>query len=201
MNAILEYCARQRVLVILVALILAGAGYWSVQHTALDTVPDVSDTQVIIYSKWDGQSPQVITMLHVPGAADVRGYSTFGYSLIYVLFEEGTDIYWARSRVLEYLDQVRGKLPTAADVSLGPDATGVGWVYQYALRSGSHDLAELRSLQDWYLRYALEAVPGVSEVASVGGYVRQYQVEVDPARLRAYRIPFDDVVAAVERST
>ncbi|MDZ7754370.1 MAG: CusA/CzcA family heavy metal efflux RND transporter [Gammaproteobacteria bacterium] len=210
MNAILEYCARQRVLVILVALVLAGAGYWSVKHTALDAVPDVSDTQVIIYSKWDGQSPRVIedqityplltTMLHVPGAADVRGYSAFGYSLIYVLFEEGTDIYWARSRVLEYLDQVRGKLPAAADVSLGPDATGVGWVYQYALRSARHDLAELRSLQDWYLRYALEAVPGVSEVASVGGYVRQYQVEVDPARLRAYRIPFDDVVAAVERS-
>ena len=210
MDGVLDYCTRHRALVILVVLVLAVAGWWSVKHTALDAVPDVSDTQVIIYAKWDGQSPRVIedqvtyplltTMLHVPRATDVRGYSAFGYSLIYVLFEEDTDIYWARSRVLEYMDQVRAKLPRAADVSLGPDATGVGWVYQYALRSDRHDLGELRTLQDWYLRYALEAVPGVSEVAAVGGYVRQYQVEIDPNRLRAYGIDFADVVRAVERS-
>ncbi|KPV40696.1 hypothetical protein AN478_05945 [Thiohalorhabdus denitrificans] len=209
-NRILEFATYRRTAVYLLVLAAIGIGILSLRQVSFDAIPDVSDTQVIIYAKWPGQSPGVIedqvtyplssTMLHVPQAKDVRGYSAFGYSLVYVLFDGDTDLYWARSRVLEYLDQVKDDLPERAEVSLGPDATGVGWIYQYALKSDRHDLSELRTLQDWYLRYALEGVQGVSEVASVGGYVRQYQVELDPNRLRAFDIGLDQVVQAVKGS-
>ena len=170
-------------------------------RTPLDAIPDLSDVQVIIRTTFPGQAPQIVedqvtyplttTMLSVPGAKKVRGYSFFGDSFVYVLFEDGTDLYWARSRVLEYLNQVQGRLPAGAKAALGPDATGVGWIYEYALvdRSGRHDLGQLRALQDWFLKYELKSVPNVAEVASVGGMVRQYQIVLDPDRLRAYGIP------------
>ncbi|MDD3518093.1 MAG: efflux RND transporter permease subunit [Chromatiales bacterium] len=197
---IIHWSLANRLLVLLAAIIVTGWGVVSLQRTPLDAIPDLSDTQVIIRASLPGQSPQVIedqvtyplstTMLAVPGAATVRGYSFFGDSYVYILFEDGTDLYWARSRVLEYLSQAVANLPEGTDVRLGPDATGVGWVYQYALvdRSGRHDLAQLRSLQDWFLRFELQALPGVAEVASVGGMVKQYQVTVDPQRLRAFGI-------------
>ena len=174
-------------------------GWWSMQHIALDAIPDLSETQVIIYSRWD-QSPDIMedqvtypivtAMLGAPRVKAVRGLSDFGYSFVYVIFEDDTDIYWARSRTLEYLSSVLPRLPQGVQTELGPDATGLGWVFQYALvdESGKHSLAELRSLQDWYLRYYLKAVPGVAEVAAVGGFVQQYQVNVDPNRLQAYDI-------------
>jgi copper/silver efflux system protein len=183
-----------------------------VKQTPLDAIPDLSDVQVIVRTTFAGQSPQVVeeqvtypittTMLAVPGASIVRGFSFFGDSFVYILFEDGTDIYWARSRVLEYLNQVAASLPEGAQPRLGPDATGVGWVYSYALvdRSGGHDLAELRSLQDWFLKFELQSVPGVAEVATVGGMVRQYQVEVDPEKLRAYGIPLSRVSRAVREA-
>ena len=175
----------------------------------LDAIPDLSDVQVIIRTPYAGQAPQIIEdqvtypittrMLAVPKAKAVRGFSMYGDSYVYVLFEDGTDLYWARSRVLEYLSQVRSDLPGGVEPQLGPDATGVGWVYQYALvdRSGQHDLAELRSLQDWRLRFELQRVPGVAEVASVGGFVRQYEAVVDPRRLQAYGIGFNQLIAAI----
>ena len=178
------------------------------EHVPLDAIPDLSDTQVIIYSRWD-RSPDImedqVTYPIVTACSArrsvkaVRGFSDFGYSYVYVIFDEGTDIYWARSRTLEYLSSVLPRLPQGVNTELGPDATGVGWVFQYALvdTSGQHDLAELRSLQDWYLRYQLQAVPGVAEVAPLGGFVRQYQVNVDPNRLQAYNIPINKVVEAV----
>ena len=182
---------------------------WAVRTTPLDAIPDLSDTQVIIRTTYPGQAPQIVedqvtyplttTMLSVPGAKVVRGYSFFGDSFVYILFEDGTDIYFARSRVLEYLNQVQGRLPPGAKPSLGPDATGVGWIYEYALvdRSGKHDLAELRALQDWFLKYELKTVPDVAEVATVGGMVKQYQVVLDPARLKAYNLPVMKVIAAI----
>jgi Cu(I)/Ag(I) efflux system membrane protein CusA/SilA len=193
-------------------LAVAAAFAWGVfalRHTALDAIPDLSDVQVIIWAEWPGRGPDLVedqitypvssALLSAPRVRSVRGQSFFGLSLVYVIFEDGTDLYWARSRVLEYMDAAKARLPADITPTIGPDATGVGWVFEYALvdRSGKHDLAELRSLQDWNVRYALASVPGVAEVASVGGFVRQYQVQVDPERLRAYGIPLRDVVAAV----
>ena len=178
----------------------------------MDAIPDLSDTQVIISTDYSGQAPQVVedqvtyplttAMLAVPKAKAVRGYSLFGLSLVYIIFEDGTDIYWARTRVLEYLNFIRGKLPSGVNPALGPDATGVGWVYEYVLEdpTGKHDLAQLRTIQDWYLRYQLQTVPGVSEVASIGGFVKQYQVVVDPNKLAAYNLPLAKVKQAIQMS-
>lgn len=176
-----------RALVLMAAVLLAGAGLWSLRHTPLDALPDLSDTQVIIRTEWAGQTPRIIedqvtyplatTMLSVPGVRAVRGYSFFGDSFVYVLFDDDTDLYWARSRVLEYLSQVRDRLPEGVSPALGPDATGLGWIYEYALvdRTGKHDLGQLRALQDWFLRYELKTIPDVAEVASVGGMVRAWR--------------------------
>lgn len=207
-NAVIEWCLSNRVIVILFTLGLIGAGIWAVQNTSIDAIPDLSDVQVIIYTDYPGQSPKVVEdqvtyplttkMLSVPYAKDVRGYSSFGYSMIYIIFEEGTDIYWARSRVLEYLSSIRGQLPPGVSPTLGPDATGLGWVYQYVLQSDRHSIEELRSIQDWFLRYELSALEGVSEVASVGGSVKQYQVNVDPVKLASYGITLKDVAGALK---
>jgi Cu(I)/Ag(I) efflux system membrane protein CusA/SilA len=208
--SIIRWSVDNRVAVLIGAAVLAAWGAWAVKETPVDAIPDLSDVQVIIRTPYPGQSPQVVedqvtyplttAMLAVPGATAVRGYSFFGDSYVYVLFEDGTDLYWARSRVLEYLSQVSPDLPAGARPALGPDATGVGWVFSYALvdRSGLHDAAELRSLQDWFLKYELQALPGVSEVASVGGFVRQYQVTVDPRGLRAHGLTIMDVRRAIE---
>src|SRR5256884_5420728 len=191
---------------------LTGWGIWALSKTPLDAIPDLSDVQVIIRTTYPGQAPQIVenqityplttTMLSVPGAKTVRGYSFFGDSFVYILFEDGTDPYWARSRVLEYLNQVQSRLPPQAKTSLGPDATGVGWIYEYALvdRSAKLDLSQLRALQDWFLKYELKTVPNVSEVASVGGMVRQYQIVVDPDRLRAFGITHMKLMEAVQRA-
>jgi len=203
---------RNRFLVLLSSILLAGWGAWALQRTPLDAIPDLSDVQVIIRTSFPGQAPQIVEnqvtyplttqMLSVPGARTVRGYSFFGDSFVYVLFEDGTDPYWARSRVLEYLNQVQSRLPQQARAALGPDATGVGWVFEYALvdRSGKHDLAQLRALQDWFLKYELKAVPDVAEVASLGGMVKQYQVVLDPARLRAFNITHSKAIDAIRRA-
>jgi Cu(I)/Ag(I) efflux system membrane protein CusA/SilA len=210
--AIIRASVRARLLVLLAAAALFVAGSLSLPSTPVDALPDLSDVQVIVRTSYPGQAPQIVenqvtyplttTMLSVPGARNVRGYSFFGDSFVYVIFEDGTDLYWARSRVLEYLNQVQGRLPAGARASLGPDATGVGWVYEYALidRSGRHDLSELRSLQDWFLRYELTSLPGVAEVASIGGMVRQYQVVLDPVKLAAYRVTHQEAVAAIRRA-
>ncbi len=209
---LIRWSIAQRFLVLLAALFLAAWGIVAVQRTSVDALPDLSDVQVIIRTTWAGQSPQIVedqvtyplstTMLSVPGAKTVRGYSFFGESYVYVLFDDGTDLYWARSRVLEYLNQIQSRLPGSARTALGPDATGVGWIYEYALvdRSGKQDLSELRALQDWFLRYELKTVPGVAEVATVGGMVRQYQIVLDPDRLRAYGITHSQVIEAVQRA-
>ncbi|SJM90971.1 efflux RND transporter permease subunit [Crenothrix polyspora] len=209
---IINLCLKDRFMVLLAAIVLALAGVWSFKNMPIDAIPDLSDVQVIIFTDYADQSPQVIedqvtyplttAMLAVPHAKVVRGYSFFGLSFIYVIFEDGTDIYWARSRVLEYLNYVKNRLPQSVTPTLGPDATGVGWIYEYALvdKTGKHDLAQLRSLQDWYLRYPLQTVSGVSEVASVGGYVKQYQVEVNPNALQTYKIPLSTVITAIKRS-
>ncbi len=206
-NEIIAWSIRNRLLVLMATAGLIGAGLWAMRTTPLDAIPDLSDVQVIIQTDFREQAPQIVEdqitypiaseMLKVPGARVVRGFSFFGLSLVYVIFEDGTDIYWARSRVLEYLNGIRQQLPTNIEPTLGPDATGVGWVFEYVLESDNHDLAELRSLQDWYIRYQLTAVPGVSEVASLGGFVKQYQVEVDPERLRAFDIPVTRVAEAI----
>ncbi len=200
---------RNRFLVLLITALLAGWGWLSVRQIPLDAIPDLSDAQVIIRTSFPGQSPQVVedqvtypittTMLSVPGANVVRGYSFFGDSYVYVIFEDGTDLYWARSRVLEYLNQATGDLPDGVQPRLGPDATGVGWIYSYALvdKTGQHDLSQLRSLQDWFLKFELQTVPGVSEIASVGGMVKQYQVIADPEKLRAYGIPLSQLSQAI----
>src|SRR6185436_19347648 len=188
-----------------------GLAVAAMRDIPVDAIPDLSDTQVIVYSRWD-RSPDILedqvtypiitSLLGAPRVKTIRGFSDFGYSYVYVIFEEGTDIYWARSRVLEYLSKIQARLPAGVQTELGPDATGVGWVYQYALvdRSGRQALDELRSYQDWTLRYALQSVPGVAEVAGIGGYQRQYQVTVDPNRLAAYGIALGDVATAVRRS-
>jgi len=207
---IIEGCVRNKVLVIILTLATVAAGVLAMLNIPLDAIPDLSDVQVIIFTSYPGQAPQVVEdqvtyplttkMLAVPFAKVVRGYSFFGFSFVYIIFEDGTDLYWARSRVLEYLSGIQGSLPPEARVELGPDATGVGWVYEYVLTSDRHTLQELRSIQDWYLRYELTSVEGVAEVASVGGYVKQYQVTVDPIKLRGYDIPISRVVQAIRRS-
>lgn len=207
---LIRWSIHNRFLVLLLTVLLVAWGLVAIRTTPLDAIPDLSDVQVIIRTPYPGQAPRVVedqvtyplttAMLSVPKATTVRGFSFFGDSYVYVLFEDGTDLYWARSRVLEYLSQVQGRLPTSVTPSLGPDATGVGWVYQYALvdRTGRHDLAQLRSLQDWFLKFELQTVPGVSEVATVGGIVKQYQVVIDPERLRAYSIPLENISAAIQ---
>ncbi len=211
-RALIDYSLKQRFLILLFAAVLALAGFWALKKIPLDAIPDLSDVQVIVFTEYPGQAPQVVedqitypltsAMLAVPKSKTVRGYSFFGLSFVYVIFDDGTDLYWARSRVLEVLNYVGKRLPQGVSPVLGPDATGVGWIYEYALvdKSGRHDLAELRSLQDWYLRYPLQTVSGVAEVASVGGYVKQYQVEVDPNALLAYGIPLERVKRAIQRS-
>jgi Cu(I)/Ag(I) efflux system membrane protein CusA/SilA len=210
--ALIRWSIKNRFLVLLATALVAAWGVISLLRTPLDAIPDLSDTQVIIRTPFPGQAPQIVedqvtyplatTMMSVPGAKTVRGYSMFGDSFVYILFEDGTDPYWARSRVLEYMNQAQSRLPAAAKPALGPDATGVGWIYQYALvdRSGRHDLGQLRAIQDWFLRYELKAVPDVAEVASVGGMVRQYQIVLFPERLRAYGIPHGRVIQAVQNA-
>ena len=210
LKAIIDFSLRNKFIVLLGTLVLVLGGLFAVRNIPLDAIPDLSDVQVIIYTEWPGQAPQIVQdqvtypittkMLSVPKAKVVRGYSFYGYSFVYVIFEDGTDPYWARSRALEYLSGLSGRLPPGVTPSLGPDATGVGWAFMYSLNSTNRDLAQLRSIQDWYLRYQLASVEGVSEVASVGGYVRQYQVTVDPARLRAFNLSISDVATAVKRS-
>ena len=207
---VIEWSIRNRLFVVLAAIFIAGGGLYALRATPLDALPDLSDVQVIVFTDYPGQAPQVVEdqvtypittqMLAVPSATVVRGYSFFGFSFVYVIFEDGTDLYWARSRVLEYLNYVSGRLPDGVTPTLGPDATGVGWAYMYALRSDRADLAELRSVQDWFLKYELTAVQGVSEVASIGGFVKQYQITVDPNRLRAYDVSLDRIRSAVQRS-
>ncbi|UVT19673.1 MAG: efflux RND transporter permease subunit [Nitrospira sp.] len=209
---LIEVSSRNPVLVILCVLLLTVWGGWAVLDVPLDAIPDLSDVQVIVYTEWQGRSPTLIedqitypvvtSLLAGPKVKRVRGVSEYGVSYVYVIFEDRTDLYWARSRVLEYLQKLTGKLPSGVTPTLGPDATGVGWVYQYALvdESGAHDLAQLRSLQDWYLRYQLESVPGVAEVSAIGGFVKQYQIEVDPNTLAAYRLPIQKVIEAVRNS-
>jgi Cu(I)/Ag(I) efflux system membrane protein CusA/SilA len=209
---LIEGSARNPVLVVLCVLMLGAWGGWAVLQVPLDAIPDLSDVQVIIYTEWQGRSPTlmedqvtypiVTSLLAGPKVKRVRGVSEYGVSYVYVIFEDRTDLYWARSRVLEYLQKLTGKLPSGVTPTLGPDATGVGWVYQYALvdESGTHDLAQLRSLQDWHLRYQLESVPGVAEVSAIGGFVKQYQIEVDPNTLAAYRLPIKTIIEAVRNS-
>ena len=204
---LIAWSLRNRFLVALATFALVVAGIWAVGTTPIDALPDLSDVQVVIQTEFSEQAPQIVEdqvtypiaseMLKVPGSRVVRAFSFFGLSLVYVLFEDGTDLYWARSRVLEYMNGLRQRLPQGVEPTLGPDATGVGWVFEYVLESDSLDLAELRTLQDWYIRYQLTAIPGVSEVASLGGYVKQYQVEIDPEKLRAFRIPVMRVVEAI----
>ena len=210
-KAIIRFSANNRFLVLLATAVAVAYGIYTLQHIPVDAIPDLSDTQVIIYSRWD-RSPDIIedqvtypivsAMLGTPNVKTIRGFSDFGFSYVYVIFQDGTDIYWARSRVLEYLSKIQPVLPEGVKTELGPDATGVGWVFQYALvdDSGTQSLADLRAIQDWNLRYRLQAVAGVAEVASIGGYVKQYQVTVDPLRLKAYDLAIMDVAAAVRQS-
>src|SRR6266498_467526 len=205
---IIRFSAENKVLVVVATIVALVASAWAMRNIPLDALPDLSDTQVIVYSKWD-RSPDIIedqvtypittALLGAPKVKAIRGFSDFGFSYVYVIFEDGTDPYWARTRVLEYLSKITGQLPQGVRTELGPDATSVGWTFQYALvdRTGTHSSDELRSFQDWFLRYALQAVPGVSEVATVGGQVRQYQITVNPNALATYKLPLDAVVRAV----
>ncbi|MBU1101317.1 MAG: CusA/CzcA family heavy metal efflux RND transporter [Bacteroidetes bacterium] len=206
----IEWSVNNKFIVIVLTLGLIFGGIWAVKNTSVDAIPDLSDVQVIIFTEYPGQGPQIVEdqvtyplttkMLSVPFAEDVRGYSFFGYSMVYIIFEDGTDLYWARSRVLEYLSSLQGTLPDGVNPQLGPDATGLGWVYQYTLHSDKRDLQELRSIQDWFLRYELISIKGVSEVASIGGFVKQYQVNVDPIKLANYNIPIDRIRMAIQKS-
>ena len=210
LERVIDWSIENRVFIILAALLTALVGIYSLSRTPLDAIPDLSDVQVIVYTEYPGQAPRIVEdqvtyplttqLLAAPFAKVVRGYSFFGFSFVYVIFEDGTDLYWARGRVLETLSHVARQLPPGVTPTLGPDATGVGWAFMYALKSDRHDLAELRSIQDYYLKYELTSVPGVSEVASIGGFVRQYQVTVDPNRLRAYGIPLSRIRAAIQDS-
>ena len=207
---IIQWSIHNKFLVLLSAVFLIAAGVYSLLETPLDAIPDLSDVQVIVYTDYPGQAPQIVEdqvtyplttqMLAVPYAKVVRGYSFFGFSFVYIIFEDGTDMYWARSRVLEYLNYVSSRLPRGVTPTLGPDATGVGWAFMYALKSDRHDLSQLRSVQDWYLKYGLTSVAGVAEVASIGGFVKQYQVTLDPNELRGYNIPISKVRMAIQRS-
>src|SRR6201997_5367702 len=211
-DRVLEGSARNKFLVFIFTIFAVAAGIYGLIHTPLDAIPDLSDVQVIVYTEWEGRSPDLVedqitypistVFIAAPKVKFVRGESMFGKSFVYVIFQDGTDIYWARSRVIEYLNSVRGSLPEGVNPVIGPDATGVGWVFEYALtdKSGKHDLAQLRSIQDWNLRYALASVKGVAEVAPVGGFVKQYQVDLDPNALVAYHIPLADVVNAIKMS-
>ncbi len=202
---LIALCIRNKFLTVVIVLGLFGAGLWSLRRIPLDALPDLSDVQVIVYTNWEGQNPNLIedqvtypivsALISAPKVKTVRGYSFFGFSYVYVIFQDGTDLYWARSRVLEYLNGLRGQLPEGVNPNLGPDATGVGWGFQYVLvdKTGRHSLADLRTFQDWDLSYWLRAVPGVAEVSSVGGFQKQYQVEVDPTKLASYRIGLHDV--------
>lgn len=210
LTRIIDWSVRNTGIVIFSALVLAAAGVYAVTHTTVDALPDLSDVQVIVYTEFPGQGPQVVedqvtypltsALLSVPHARVVRGFSNFGVSFVYVIFDDGTDIYWARARVLEYLNSASGRLPTGVSPTLGPDATGVGWVFQYVLRGGGRSLDELRAIQDWFVRYQLAKAAGVAEVASIGGFVRTYQVTVDPRKLQAYRIPLREVTEAIRMS-
>ena len=209
---IIDASIANRFFIVLAAIAVTLAGFWAVRATPVDAIPDLSDVQVVVRSNYPGQAPRIVedqvtyplatTMLSVPGAETVRGYSMFGDSFVYVIFEDGTDLYWARSRVLEYLNQVQNELPEGVTSSLGPDATGVGWIYEYALvdRTGNSDLAGLRSLQDWFLRYELQTIPGIAEVASVGGMVKQYQVVLEPYRMASLGVTYSEVVRAIQAS-
>src|SRR5271166_1828312 len=210
LRAIIDFSLKNKLVVLLGMVALVIGGIYAVRNIPVDAIPDLSDTQVIIYTEWVGQAPQIVQdqvtypittkMLSVPGAQVVRGYSFYGYSFVYVIFKDGTDPYWARSRVLEYLSSLSSSLPQGVSPSLGPDATGVGWAFMYSLNSKERNLAELRSMQDWYLKYQLTSVEGVSEVASIGGFVKQYQITVDPTKLRAYNLSIADISTAVKRS-
>src|SRR2546428_5125233 len=208
-NAIIEWSARNKFLVLLLTAMAVGGGIYAIRNVPLDAIPDQSDPQVIIYTEWPGRSPDLVedqitypvvsAMLAAPRVSAVRGISDYGFSYVYVIFEEGTDIYWGRSRVLEYMSKIGGKLPEGVSPRLGPDATGVGWAFEYALvdKTGTNNLAQLRSFNDWYMRYWLESVPGVAEVATVGGFVKQYQVNIDPNKLRAYSIPINKLMQVI----
>jgi len=207
---IIRWSSRNTMLILMATAFVVAAGVYAVSHTPLDAIPDLSDPQVIVYTEYSGQAPQVVedqvtyplttALLAVPRSKVVRGFSFFGVSFVYVVFEDGTDIYWARSRVLEYLNFAQKRLPAGVTPSLGPDATGVGWVFEYAVIGAKHSLAELRAIQDWFLRYQLTKAEGVAEVASVGGFVKQYQVVVDPVKLRAYGIPLQKLTSAIRTS-
>src|SRR6266496_2641172 len=210
LRAVIDFSLRNKFIVLLATAALVLGGIYAVRNIPLDAIPDLSDVQVIIYTEWPGQAPQIVQdqvtyplttkMLSVPRAKVVRGYSFYGFSFVYIIFEDGTDPYWARSRVLEYLSGLSERLPKGVSPSLGPDATGVGWAFMYSINSTNRSLAELRSIQDWYLKYQLTSVEGVSEVASLGGFVKQYQVTVDPTKLRAYNLAISDVAMAVKKS-
>ena len=207
---IIDASIANRLFIVLAAIAVTLGGFWAVRTTPVDALPDLSDVQVVVRSNYPGQAPRIVedqvtypmatTMLSVPGAKTVRGYSMFGDSYVYIIFEDGTDLYWARSRVLEYLNQVQNRLPEGVTSTLGPDATGVGWIYEYALvdRTGGHDLAGLRSLQDWFLRYELKTIPGIAEVASVGGMVKQYQVVLEPYRMASFGVTHAEIVNAIQ---
>ncbi|HET6373588.1 MAG TPA: efflux RND transporter permease subunit, partial [Candidatus Polarisedimenticolia bacterium] len=209
---IIAASARNLLIVSLGVVVIVAAGWYALKHIPLDALPDLSDVQVIVFTEWEGRSPTLVedqvtypivsTMLSAPRVKVVRGYSYFGMSFVYIIFRDGTDLYWARSRVLEYMNGLAGRLPSGVAPVLGPDATGVGWAYQYAIVDSTNrlDLQELRSLQDWNIRYALRSVPGVADVASIGGYVKQYQVEVYPNRLLAYEVTLDEVMDAIQAS-
>src|SRR5689334_11561206 len=210
LRGLIDFSLRNKFIVLISTIGLVLGGVYALVKIPLDAIPDLSDTQVIIYTEWPGQAPQIVQdqvtypittkMLSVPRNKVVRGYSFYGFSFVYVIFEDGTDPYWARSRVLEYLSSLGSQLPKNVTPTLGPDATGVGWAFMYSLNSTNRDLAELRSMQDWYLKYQLASVDGVSEVASVGGFVKQYQITVDPTKLRAYNLSIGDVSMAIQRS-
>ena len=209
---IIDASIANRLFIVLAAIAVTLGGFWAVRTTPVDALPDLSDVQVVVRSNYPGQAPRIVedqvtypmatTMLSVPGAKTVRGYSMFGDSYVYIIFEDGTDLYWARSRVLEYLNQVQNRLPEGVTSTLGPDATGVGWIYEYALvdRTGGHDLAGLRSLQDWFLRYELKTIPGIAEVASVGGMVKQYQIVLEPYRMASFGVTHAEIVNAIQSS-
>src|SRR2546425_11802073 len=206
---IIAASVRNRFLVFVLTLFAVAGGIYALKNTPLDAIPDLSDAQVIVYTEWEGRSPDLVedqvtypistAFIAAPKVRFVRGESMFGKSFVYVIFQDGTDIYWARSRVIEYLNSIRAALPEGVNPIIGPDATGVGWVYEYALvdKTGKHSLADLRTFQDWHLRYALESVKGVAEVAPVGGFVKQYQIDLDPNKLVAYGIPLSEVVSKI----
>src|SRR6266571_2278259 len=210
LQRIIDFSLKNKFIVLLGTVVLVLGGLYALKNIPLDAIPDQSDVQVILYTEWSGQAPQIVQdqvtypittkMLSVPKSKVVRGYSFYGFSFVYVIFEDGTDPYWARSRVLEYLSSLGAQLPKSVTPSLGPDATGVGWAFMYSINSTNRSLAELRSMQDWYLKYQLTSVNGVSEVASIGGFVKQYQVTVDPTKLRAYNLSISDVGMAIQRS-